>query len=363
LTAILVLSGLLLWTWIKRPKDPRDPSVEARAVTARGDLAEDEKSTIRIFEEASPSVVHVANVAVRRRPYSYSTTEFEQGTGTGLIWSRDGFIVTNFHVVKGGQRFIVTLYDQTAFEAVPVGGSRAHDLAVLRIDGPPDRLKPIAIGTSHDLKIGQKVFAIGNPFGLDQTLSTGVVSQLNRVITTSEQIPIRGVIQTDAAINPGNSGGPLLDSAGRLIGVNTAIISPSGGSSGIGFAVPVDVVNSVVSQIIAKGSLQQPSIKATLVNDDTAARWRSQTRIPEGVLIQEVDPGGPAEVAGLRGLRSEWGRILLGDVVTRVGDKDVRSESEFKAALAEMKIGQRIDLTIIRKGQEMVLSVTLGAEE
>jgi S1-C subfamily serine protease len=228
LTAILVLAGLLLWSWWKRPTDPRDTTVDARAITARGSLAEDELSTIGIFQEASPCVVHVANVAVRQSPYSYNSSQFEQGTGTGIIWNREGFIVTNYHVVKGGQRFIVTLFDQTQFEAVVVGGSRAHDLAVLRIDGPPDRLKPIAIGTSGDLKVGQKVYAIGNPFGLDQTLSTGVVSQLNRVITTSEQIPIRGVIQTDAAINPGNSGGPLLDSGAALRALERLVAAGGG---------------------------------------------------------------------------------------------------------------------------------------
>lgn len=364
MTAILVLAGLLLWSWTNRPKDPRDPSAEARAVMARGDLSEDEKTTIQIFEEASPSVVHVANMSLLGSPYSLNPIQFERGTGSGFIWNRDGFIVTNFHVVRGGKKFIVTLFDQSQYEATPVGGSRAHDLAVLRIDAPAERLKPIAIGTSADLKVGQKVFAIGNPFGLDQTLSTGVVSQLNRVITTDERIPIRGVVQTDAAINPGNSGGPLLDSAGRLIGVNTAIISPSGGSSGIGFAIPVDTVNTIVPEIIAKGVVQHASLQATFLDDRNADALRRRRVIGKGVPILNVDRGGAADLAGLRGIRREWtGTSYLGDVVTAIEGEPVNSQDDIKAVLAGLKVGQQATVEIQRGGQILRVAVTLGGED
>ncbi|HTS03462.1 MAG TPA: trypsin-like peptidase domain-containing protein, partial [Thermoanaerobaculia bacterium] len=208
-----------------------------RPVTARGDLASDEKATIELFQRCSPSVVYITTLA--RRPVNFfEMTEVAQGTGSGFVWDRQGHIVTNFHVIENSDSLVVTLADQSNWKATLVGAEPDKDLAVLRIGAPEAKLPPILVGTSHDLKVGQKVFAIGNPFGLDETLTTGIVSALGRTIESVTGRKIQDVVQTDAAINPGNSGGPLLDSAGRLIGVNTQIASPSGASAGIGFAVP-----------------------------------------------------------------------------------------------------------------------------
>jgi len=226
---------------------------QPRAVTARGDLAADEQSTIDLFRSVSPSVVHVTNLAAKRDWYSRDVYAVPRGTGTGFIWDDQGFIVTNFHVIEGASVVRVVLSNGSRYDSNQVWGYPDQDLAVIHIDAPKAKLRPIALGTSSDLQVGQRALAIGNPFGLDHSLTTGVVSALNREIESASGRPIRGVIQTSAAINPGNSGGPLLDSAGRLIGVNTAIVSPSGASAGIGFAIPVDQVNRLVPQLIAHG--------------------------------------------------------------------------------------------------------------
>ncbi|MBI4880315.1 MAG: trypsin-like peptidase domain-containing protein [Planctomycetes bacterium] len=258
----LLIGGYLLprWNAWRAPVD-----AAPRPVTPRGDLAESEASTIELFREAGPSVVYITTLVRRSTSLWFGATkDVAAGEGSGIIWDGAGHILTNFHVVlPNGEQATgakVTLYDKSTYDAVFVGASADHDLAVLRIDAPREKLKPVAIGTSRDLLVGQSVFAIGNPFGWDQTLTTGVVSATGRMITSISGREIKDVIQTDAAINPGNSGGPLLDSAGRLIGVNTAIDSPSGSSAGIGFAVPVDTVNQVVPQLIANGRIVRPQL-------------------------------------------------------------------------------------------------------
>jgi S1-C subfamily serine protease len=229
-----------------------DPNAVPRAITPRGDLAQDEQTTIELFRNASPSVVYITPVTLLRDRFSLNVFEIPKGTGSGFVWDDEGHIITNFHVIEDANTARVTLADQTTWDARLAGTDPNRDLAILRIKAPRNRLQPIEIGTSTGLQVGQKVFAIGNPFGLDQTLTTGIISALGREIVSGTGRTIRGVIQTDAAINPGNSGGPLLDSAGRLIGVNTAIYSSSGSSAGIGFAVPVDTVNRVVSRLLGR---------------------------------------------------------------------------------------------------------------
>ena len=256
LTVLCLLAGLLLWrSWHSAMAPPAAPP---RAITPRGDLAADEKSTIELFREASPSVAYITTLAVRRDRFSLNVTEIPQGTGSGFLYDDQGHVVTNFHVIQDADEARVTLADGSTYDGFLVGTEPDLDLAVLRIRAAPGRLKPLPLGTSGDLEVGQKVFAIGSPFGLDQTLTTGVISGLGREIQAVTGRAIRGVIQTDAAINPGNSGGPLLDSAGRLIGVNTAIYSPSGTYAGVGFAVPVDLVNRAVPQLIQHGKVARP---------------------------------------------------------------------------------------------------------
>jgi S1-C subfamily serine protease len=263
LVALVFLAGVFLGggvylLWPARHAGGLMPGAQLRPVTARGDLAGDEQATIELFKAVSPSVVHVTNLAVRRDALSLGAQAVPRGTGTGFIWDGNGFVVTNYHVVEGASMARVILADRSTYDSSQIWGYPDKDLAVIRIDAPKAKLKPIAVGTSHDLQVGQKTVAIGNPFGLDQTLTTGIVSALGREIESAGGRPLRGVIQTSAAINPGNSGGPLLDSAGRLIGVNTAILSPSGAFAGIGFAIPVDEVNRVVPQLIAHGTATGP---------------------------------------------------------------------------------------------------------
>ena len=278
---LLIVAAVVGWLLFQTFRPTlHDPRAVSRPVEARGDLASDERNTIDIFRNAAPSVVYITSIALRRNLFSLNVQEIPQGTGSGFIWDSQGRIVTNYHVISDANRLEVTLADHSSWKAVLVGAAPDRDLAVLQISAPADTLRPIAVGESKNLLVGQKVFAIGNPFGLDQTLTTGVVSALGREITAATGRTIHDVIQTDAAINPGNSGGPLLDSAGRLIGVNTAIFSPSGASSGIGFAVPVGEVNRVVPQIIAKGKLIRPGLGITLAN-----RRLTEELGLEGVLI------------------------------------------------------------------------------
>ncbi len=333
-----------------------DPEATPRVVTARGDLAEDEYSTIELFRNASPSVVYITSIAVRRNLFSLNLYELPQGTGSGFIWDREGRIVTNYHVISDANRIEVTLADQSTWKGVLVGAAPDRDIAVLKITAPSSKLKPLNIGASDTLQVGQKVFAIGNPFGLDQTLTTGIVSALGREITSVTGRTIHDVIQTDAAINPGNSGGPLLDSAGRLIGVNTAIYSPSGGSAGVGFAVPVSEVNRIVPQIIRQGKVTKPGLGVSLANQSLTRKLGIK-----GVLIITVYPGSPAEVSGLRGTSQVSDRVILGDIIVEVKGKKVDDYNDLRDELERYAVGDTVMLTIIRDGEEVQVQVLLEA--
>lgn len=334
-----------------------------RAVTARGDLAPAEASTVALFERASPSVVHVfAQGAARGQALMSLDDEDEQQgqggnsqTGTGFVWDAAGHVVTNNHVVQAaaqsGGTIAVRLSSGEVVPARLVGTSPSYDLAVLQLGRVSRMPPPLAVGTSADLKVGQSTFAIGNPFGLDHTLTTGVISALQRRLPTGEGRELSGVIQTDAAINPGNSGGPLLDSAGRLIGVNTAIFSPSGASAGIGFAVPVDVVNRVVPDLIRMGRVRNPGIGIIAGQEATAARLGI-----DGVVVLRVLRGSPAASAGLRGVDQASGEI--GDVIVGVGQKPVHRLADLTAALEAAGVGQAVDLAVERDGRTRSVRVT-----
>ena len=361
---LAILIGVLVWRTIEvRSVRLHQPQAEPRAVTARGDLAEDEKSTIALFKEASRSVVHITTLSVRRDALSFNLLEIPQGTGSGFVWSDDGYVVTNFHVIQNAQAAHVMLFDSSTYQGELVGYNADHDLAVLKIDAPRDRLKAILVGTSSDLQVGQKAFAIGNPFGLDQTLTTGVISGLGREIESVTKVPIQGVIQTDAAINPGNSGGPLLDSAGRLIGMNTAIYSPSGAYAGIGFAVPVDMINDVVPQLIRDGTPQadRPTARraglGVRIADDEIMRRLGKT----GALVLGFPPHSAAREAGMIGTTRDpdTGKIDLGDIITAINEESVSSASDLRDALSKFKPGDKASVTIRRHGDEKQLTVTL----
>jgi S1-C subfamily serine protease len=333
------------------------PQVEPRPVLARGDLAEDEQATIELFETCSKSVAYVSPVIQRAertwlgyRPY------LETGTGSGFIWDDHGHVVTNFHVIQGASRCLVTLPDNTTYEASLTGYWADKDIAVLLIDAPAEKLVPVNVGTSHDLRVGQKVFAIGNPFGLDFTLTTGVVSALNREIEAVSGRTIQGVIQTDAAINPGNSGGPLLDSAGRLIGMNTAIYSQTGASAGIGFAVPVDTINRIVPQLISHGKVIRPGLGVNILDD-----WQAKRLGIDGVLIVSVAEGSAAEQAGLRPTHTTREGVVMGDIIVKVGDTPTPDGNALLNALERYKVGETVDVVVDRQGKRVTVPVTLQA--
>ena len=334
-----------------------DPRAAPRQIAARGDLAPQEKSTIALFRQASPSVVHITAIAVQRDLFTLKPYQIPEGTGSGFIWDTSGNVITNFHVIQNADAAQVTLADQSNWKAKLVGAAPDKDLAVLKIDAPANRLPAIPVGTSKDLQVGQSVFAIGNPFGLDQSLTTGVISALGREIESVTRRPIQGVIQTDAAINPGNSGGPLLDSAGRLIGVNTAIYSPSGASAGIGFAIPVDTVNRIVPEVIRYGKVTRPGIGIQIAEDQIAERLGVN-----GVLVVDVVAGSAAAKAGLRPTRREAsGRVRLGDVITAINGQKVASPNELFLLLEKYKVGDAVNVTVLRDEKSVQIKMTLDA--
>jgi S1-C subfamily serine protease len=355
----LVLAGVGSMAWrASSGSSSRGQNADARprTVAARGDLAQDERATIGLFEHASPSVVNIMSLELRRSRSYFQLTEtaVPQGIGSGFVWDQRGFIVTNYHVVAAADALIVTLNDRSEWQGTIVGTAPDFDLAVVRIDAPAEKLPPLAIGTSANLRVGQKVFAIGNPFGLDQTLTTGVVSGLDRVIRSLSAREIQNVIQTDAAINPGNSGGPLLDSAGRLIGVNTAIQSPSGASAGISFAVPVDTVNRVVPELIQGGRFERPVIGVHMVRDELVRHLGL-----EGVLVAEVVPGSAADQAGLRDLEVHEDGSVRGDLIVAVDGEPVEGQDDLLSLFARHQVGDRVRLGLVRDGREREVEVTL----
>jgi len=331
---------------------PADSSVIKEPVKI---ILENEEATIRLFEESAPSVAFITSINVQRDYWTRNIMEIPQGTGSGFVWDIEGHIVTNFHVIKDGQRAQVTLSDQTTWDAEIVGAAPEKDLAVLKIDAPAASLVPIRTGSSADLRVGQYVYAIGNPFGLDHTLTTGVISALGREIRSFTGLPIRGAIQTDAAINPGNSGGPLLDSSGELIGVNTQIYSTSGASAGIGFAIPVDEVQWVVPDLIKYGEVRRPVLGVELVPTNNMARMGLQ-----GALVFEVSKGSPAEKAGiLPTRRNARGQIELGDLIIGIDSQEVKSNADLILALERYPADQDVTLTLLRDDKEREVKVRL----
>ena len=321
-----------------------------RAVKARGDITEYERTTIAIFDRVSPSVVQVADSPDER---DSDDEETSVKTGTGFVWDAAGHVVTNYHVVQDAKVLAVKFASGDVRKASIVGVAPAYDLAVIRIEDKGSLPPPITIGNSKGLKVGQAAFAIGSPFGLDQSLTSGIISALKRHIPTSSGHEVTNVIQTDAAINPGNSGGPLLDSAGRLIGVNTAIFSPSGSNAGIGLAIPVDVVNRVVPALIHNGHLPTADIGIVAGDDVLDAAFGV-----EGVVVVDTVPGSPAAQAGLQGINVTSGQI--GDVVIAANGKPIHGLSELNDQLEQVGIGNQVDLSIERKGSKTVVSLKVA---
>lgn len=355
---LLFRSLLIPIDWSSLFSSDSQSSVEPRLVEARGNLAEDERSTIALFENSRDSVVFITTQQRVMDVWTRNIFSVPGGTGSGFIWDDNGHIITNLHVIKGASEAIVRLADGRDYKAALVGSSPAHDIAVLKVGIGLQRPAPVPLGSSHDLKVGQKVFAIGNPFGLDWTLTMGIVSALDRSLPSEDGRSINNLIQTDAAINPGNSGGPLLDSAGRLIGINTMIYSPSGASAGIGFAVPVDTVNRVVPQLISRGKYIRPGLGIT-VDGKLNNRLIGMMDIT-GVVILSVNPGTAAEKAGLKGaIISQDGRVKPGDVIVALDSQPIESVDELLSRLDQYKVGDVVQVTVLREGSEITLPVSL----
>jgi S1-C subfamily serine protease len=332
-----------------------------RSLAERGALRDDERATISLFRDAAPSVVYITTLERVSSIFTRQAMDVPRGTGSGFVWDRRGHIVTNYHVIMGRGRISarVTLSDQSTWDATLAGVAPEKDLAVLRIEAPAERLTPIPIGSSGDLQVGQSVYAIGNPFGLDHTLTTGVISALGREIESlADRRPITDVVQTDAAINPGNSGGPLLDSSGRLIGVNTQIYSTSGASAGIGFAIPVDTVNWVVPDLIEYGRINRPMLGVRLVDDQLLRRYGI-----EGAMIGGTTRGSGAEGAGLQGVRETRRGILMGDVIVAIDEHPIRSSNDLFLVMEKYRAGDEVTVTVIRDGEEIKARVRLSSSQ
>lgn len=352
----LVFGGVILREW-KITKKGGSTDFESSSTVSADELnlLPEEKNTIRVFEEVADSVVFITSLARQRDFFTLDVTEIPQGSGSGFIWDSKGNVVTNYHVIANASSLNVTLSDGSSFPAKVVGSEPNKDIAVVRIQAPDSKLKAVHVGSSDKLIVGQKVLAIGNPFGLDQTLTVGIVSALGRQISSTTQRTISDVIQTDAAINPGNSGGPLIDSQGRVIGVNTAIVSPSGAYAGIGFAVPVNTVKSIVPQLIQHGKVVRPGLGVTIISDSVADRLDI-----EGVIIGEVPNGSEAEKAGLQGIkRNSRGEFELGDVIIAIDEKKVENINDLGDALEKHKVGETVTVKFLREGKERTTKVRL----
>ncbi|HIA03990.1 MAG TPA: PDZ domain-containing protein [Myxococcales bacterium] len=355
LIAIVVLSVILAWRLLYLAGQyGDDKNTGALTVTPKGELASSEKSTIALFRSAAPAVVYITNLSTRRDGWSFDVEKIPKGTGTGFIWDDQGHIVTNYHVIQDAEAANVTLADHTTWPAKLVGIAPDKDLAVLQIKAPRKALKALPVGTSYDLLVGQNVLAIGNPFGLDHTLTKGIISGLGRETQSVNGRPIQDMIQTDAAINPGNSGGPLLDSSGRLIGVNTQIISPSGASVGIGFAVPVDIVSRIVPQLIKHGRIMRPGLGIRIGGEDLARRFGSL-----GVIVVAVTPDGPAARSGMRGLSKSRGAWTPGDIIVGIDGNQITNSKDLFRALDRHNVGDTTVVTVMRNKQKLDLKVKL----
>lgn len=347
---------MTLWRWLLVVLMS---GASALSAVANAFSTDDERNSMEVFDAARPSVVFVTNQQLARNPYSFDLVTVPRGSGTGFVWDERGYIVTNYHVVEGARQITITLQDQSNWPAEVVGLAPERDLAVLRIKAPAQQLKALPLGDSSDLRVGRKVLAIGNPFGLDATLTTGVVSALGREIESPNQRKITNVIQTDAAINPGNSGGPLLSSEGKLIGVNTMIYSPSGASAGIGFAIPVNTVKEVVPELIKHGRIVRPVLGVAVAPD----HWAQQIGI-QGVPILRVEPNSAAAKAGLQGAkRNSWGQISLGDVIVAIEDYPVTNDDQLLSALEHFKPGDEVAVSVARDGKLLTHKLRLTAPQ
>jgi S1-C subfamily serine protease len=354
--ATLVVITIAIGIYVSATNE-ENPTAIANVEATPAFLTNDEQNNISVFKSASPSVVFVTNTQLRRQRFSLNVMEIPRGNGTGFIWDESGLIVTNFHVVQGANKITIELQSNTSYQASVVGSAPEKDIALLKIDAPNEDLQPLPLGDSESLAVGRKVLAIGNPFALDTTLTVGVVSALGREIKSITNRTIKNVIQTDAAINPGNSGGPLLNSNGQLVGVNTAIYSPTGASAGIGFAIPVNAVKLIIPQLIEHGKLIRPVLGIETLTD----YWTRRLRV-KGIAILSVREGLPADKAGMIGVREDRrGKIHLGDVIIAINDEMVIDEDSLLNQLEQFVPGDTVKITTLKDEKIHKYSVQLVA--
>lgn len=364
---LLVGSGILFGlSWnLQQTKESKptaetriSPTEKSKVTIAKSleSLSQSEKQTIELFNESVPSVAFITTTNLEQNYWSRNVSEIPSGSGSGFIWDEEGHVVTNYHVIKNADRATVTLHDQGTYPATFVGAAPSKDLAVLKIDAPKQTLRAIKRGHSQDLQVGQFVLAIGNPFGLDYTLTSGIISALGREIKSTNDITIRDVIQTDAAINPGNSGGPLINSSGELIGVNTAIYSPSGAYAGIGFSIPVHVVKWVVPDLIKYGKIKRAVLGVELIDPSVA---KNRLGI-DGAIIMNVFEGKGAHAAGLRGTtRDRYGRLYIGDIISSINGEKIQSNSDLVLSLEKFQAGDKVNVGYLRNNEEHSVDVIL----
>lgn len=340
---------------------PQAAGAYAQPKLSAQDYLPSELGVINLFEKATKSVAFVTTYTESRSGFSLNPMETPAGTGSGILWDKEGRIVTNFHVIRAASGAKITLANKKTYDAELVGSSADDDVAVLKIKAPPQELDPIEIGDSSNLRVGQSTYAIGNPFGLDHTLTTGVLSGLGREMKSPTGRTISNVIQTEASINPGNSGGPLIDARGRLIGMNTAIYSPSGASAGVGFAIPVDTLKVIAEGLIENGRIVRPVIGISYLDSGQARAFG----IEKGVLVLTVPEGSPAEKAGLRGTSSmKFGNIEVGDIIIGIDDDDVRNEGDLFKALDKHKVGDVIHIRVVNNADgERTIKLRLSASQ
>jgi S1-C subfamily serine protease len=364
----ILLGGLALWAFtgfakFRGEKPALDPTAQPREVTPAAPPDADEQEAVSLFERVKDSVVNV-DVVMSQPGRWDEQTELQTSGGSGFVWDTHGRIVTNYHVVEDAIKrprqmaLRVVLADRSAYAATLIGAAPDNDLAVVQISAPAEKLKPISVGTSGDLKVGLKAYAIGNPFGLSLTMTKGMISSLNRIIESPSGQKIPKVIQTDAAINPGNSGGPLLDKSGRLIGVNTSIATPNGGNVGIGFSIPVDTVNRVVTELIQTGKSLRPDLGVKLYDE----RRLRQARYDKGVMIERVVKNGPADKAGLKGVvyNARGAVVQPGDLIVGINDQPVNDVEDYERIVRELKPGESAKVKYVRGTSEAEATVTVG---
>ena len=355
LLALLLVLPINAWALFGSQNSPKlGPPISNESSA----LLENEKNTISIFKNSVDAVVNVSNIQIARRGFfDMDPSEVPAGAGTGFVWDNDGHIVTNFHVVQGGDKFVINFHnDSKQYEAEVVGTEPRKDIAVLKVKELPSKFKPLSIGASGTLSVGQKALAIGNPFGLDHTLTEGIISALDRKIEGIGGVKIHGMIQTDCSINPGNSGGPLIDSSGQLIGMNTMIFSASGSSAGVGFAVPVDTIKRIVPDLIKFGKVNRPGLGISLLEDN----YKGYFNVRKGLVIKYVDPKSPAGKLGLKGMsRDARGRYYIGDVLLKLDGKEVNTYDDIYNLLENYKIGQEVSITYLRDEKSISTKITL----